>query len=281
MTGLITDDSPCAQDRTGYTQKDTLQWRREQFQSFEDYVVEEVPVAFVYNGISQAVMMATPCDLEDFAIGFSLTEGIIDSRQQIYDLQISEESQGFQIDLQISSEKMQALKHYRRSLVGNTGCGLCGVESLDAALRNGREVPQAPLPDPTAIHAAVDAINSWQRIQHFTGACHAAAWCDWQGNKVLLREDVGRHNAFDKLIGAMTEQKIAAKDGFALISSRASYEMVHKASFLQCANLVAVSAPTSLAIEQAKLLNINLIGFARNGKHNIYHSSQSQNESFV
>jgi FdhD protein len=272
---LLTEQhEPCVQKHAGYTQKDTVQWRRQQFQAFEDFVVEEKPVAFVYNGISQAVMMATPCDLEDFAIGFSLTEGIIDSRDQIYDLQIAEEPNGFQIDLQISSEKMQALKQYRRSLVGNTGCGLCGVESLNAALRKGREVKTAPLPEPEAIHKAVDAINSWQHIQHFTGACHAAAWCDWQGNKVLLREDVGRHNAFDKLIGAMTEQKIDAEQGFALISSRASYEMVHKASFLQCANLVAVSAPTSLAIEQASLLNINLIGFARNGKHNIYNSSQ-------
>ncbi len=271
----MTENAPCEQSRTGYTQKDTVQWRRQQFQSFEDFVVEEVPVAFVYNGISQAVMMATPCDLEDFALGFSLTEGIVDSSSQIYDLQITQEHNGFQIDLQISSEKMQALKSYRRSLVGNTGCGLCGVESLNAALRSGKSVTPAALPDPVAIHAAVDAINSWQRIQHFTGACHAAAWCDWQGNKVLLREDVGRHNAFDKLIGAMRAQEIDETQGFALISSRASYEMVHKASFLQCANLVAVSAPTSLAIEQAKQLNINLIGFARNGKHNIYHSSQS------
>jgi FdhD protein len=269
------DDTPCEQLQAGYTQIETLQWQNQQLLSLQDFVVEETPVALVYNGISQAVMMATPCDLADFALGFSLTEGIIDDPQQIYDLQISEQANGCQIDLQISSEKMQALKHYRRSLVGNTGCGLCGVESLEAAARKGRKVTSAALPDNQAIQAAVESLNGWQHIQHYTGACHAAAWCDLQGNKILLREDVGRHNAFDKLIGAMAEQKISSDNGFALISSRASYEMVHKASFLQCANLVAVSAPTSLAIAQAQQLNINLIGFARSGKHNIYHSTQN------
>lgn len=269
------DDTPCTPSRTGYTQISARQWQNQQSQPLQDFVVEETPVALVYNGISQAVMMATPCDLEDFGIGFSLTEGIIDDLQQIYDLQITEQPNGVQIELEISSQKMQALKHYRRSLVGNTGCGLCGVDSLAAATRKGKPVTSAPRPSDQAIQKAVESLNAWQNIQHYTGACHAAAWCDLQGNKILLREDVGRHNAFDKLIGAMSQQKISSEDGFALISSRASYEMVHKASFLQAANLVAVSAPTSLAIAQAVQLNINLIGFARNGKHNIYHDSQS------
>ncbi|MFT5706152.1 MAG: FdhD protein, partial [Oceanospirillaceae bacterium] len=216
----------------------------------------------------------TPCDLEDFAVGFSFAQDIIDNIDQIYNLQVNEQPNGYEINIDISSEKMQALKSYRRTLIGNTGCGLCGVDSLATAIRPGKQVPKAPLPNPDAIQLAVDSVNDWQRIQQLTGACHAAVWCDSQGSKILLREDVGRHNAFDKLIGAMVLNKISSRDGFVLVSSRASYEMVHKASFLRCSNLVAVSAPTSLAIAQAVELNINLIGFARNGKFNIYHSTE-------
>ncbi len=261
------------QQNTGYLTVKTQQWRNQVLQSLDDQVVEETPVALVYNGISHAVMMTTPCDLEDFAIGFSTTEGIINDLSQIYDIEVTEHPKGFEISLRISSERMQSLKSYKRNMTGNSGCGLCGVDSLDAAIRPGRKVKKTELPSATAIQKAVNSLASWQHIQQQTGACHAAVWCDAQGDKVLLREDVGRHNAFDKLIGAMLTAQLSTDDGFALISSRASYEMVHKASFLQCANLVAVSAPTSLAIAQAKQLNINLIGFARSGKYNIYHCS--------
>jgi FdhD protein len=262
-------------DEHGFSILNTRQWRDNQWQNIADKVVDEVPVALVYNGISHAVMMATPCDLTDFAIGFSLTEEIIDNTDQIYDLQIERHTQGYEISLSISAEKMQRLKQVKRNIAGNTGCGLCGIDSLDAMNRKGKTVTAAPLPDAKAIAFAVHSLDSWQTIQQQTGACHAAAWCNLDGEKILIREDVGRHNAFDKLIGAMAKEKIKSTEGFALISSRASYEMVHKASFLQCANLVAVSAPTSMAIEQAVQLNINLIGFARNDKFNVYHCAST------
>lgn len=257
----------------GYIHVETQKWQDQQLHSFTDQVIEEVPVALVYNGITQAVMMATPCDLEDFAVGFSLSEAIIETTDQVYDLQIAEHDTGFEIDLTINSENFQALKNYRRNMTGNTGCGLCGVDSLAAALRSARQLEKATLPEPDAIQKAISSLTSWQLLQQHTGACHAAVWCNMQGEKQLLREDVGRHNALDKLIGAIYSSKLSAKTGFVLISSRASYEMIHKTSFLECANLVAVSAPTSLAISQAKQINMNLIGFARNGKYNVYHQS--------
>lgn len=261
-------------ESVGYCPVKTQQWRDQEILSLDDNVVEEVPIALVYNGISQAVMMATPCDLEDFGIGFSLAENIVQNPQQIYDLQVTARHNGYEINLHISGERMRALKNYRRTMTGNTGCGLCGVDSLDGAIRAGKIVAKAPLPDPKTIQHAVDQLAQWQRIRQHTGGSHAAVWCDLQGDKVILREDVGRHNAFDKLIGAMAKSNTSTLHGFALISSRASYEMVIKSSFLQCANLVAISAPTSLAISQAEKFNINLIGFARNGKYNIYHESK-------
>ena len=255
----------------GYVQVKTQQWNQQKLHTFDDQVIEEVPIAIAYNGITQAVMMATPCDLEDFAIGFSLSEAIVDNIEQIYDVQLTQHSNGYEIDLQISNAGFQALKAHRRSMTGNSGCGLCGVDSLDRALRVAPILPATPLPKASAIQAAIHSLTSWQPLRQQTGACHGAVWCNLQGEKILLREDVGRHNALDKLIGVMRRKGLPAKDGFVLISSRASYEMIHKTSYLGCANLVAVSAPTSLAIHQAKQLNINLIGFARTGKYNVYH----------
>jgi len=269
MTSTQTD----ARQSNGYIQVKTQQWQNHELRQLDDQVIEEVPVALVYNGITQAVMMATPRDLVDFAVGFSLSEAIIDSREQIYDVSVNEQPTGYEINLTISSEKNQALKTYRRNMTGNTGCGLCGVDSLNAALRAAKVLEKSALPQSTAIEKAISSLNSWQPLQQITGACHSAVWCDQQGDKILLREDVGRHNALDKLLGAVHSAGLDTSTGFVLISSRASYEMIHKTSFLGSANLVAVSAPTSLAINQAKALNINLIGFARSGKYNVYHQS--------
>lgn len=266
------NDSINQAQKTGYVEVSTQQWRENNLTSVTDNIVDERPIALVYNGISQAVMMATPCDLEDFALGFSLSEGIIDTVDQVFDLQVEQHHNGYEINLDISGQKMAALKSYRRNMTGKTGCGLCGAESLAGAIRPGKIVQPQALPGHTAIQLAIESLSSWQRIQAMTGACHAALWCNPDGSKALLREDVGRHNAFDKLIGAMAKSHISTSSGFAVISSRASYEMVHKASFLGCSTLIAISAPTTMALEQAKELNINLLGFARNGRHNIYHS---------
>jgi len=235
-----------------------------------DYIVEERAIALVYNGISHAVMMATPSNLEEFALGFSLTEGIITKASQLYDINLTPCEKGIEVGIEISSQQMSALKLQRRNLVGRTGCGLCGSESLEQAISPVNSVTPQPLPSADAIQRGLSQLNDHQKLQALTGAVHGVAWCDNTGNIMLLREDVGRHNALDKLIGALTFNKIDTQSGFALISSRASYEMIHKISSVNIPTLVAVSAPTALAITLATTAKINLIGFARPGRYVVY-----------
>lgn len=231
----------------------------------EDEVIEEVPVALVYNGISHAVMMASPSDLEDFALGFSLGESILAHSRELYDLEIRPSCDGISIEMEIAPARFMALKERRRNLAGRTGCGLCGVDSLSHVTK----IPYERLASPTwqlsfdAVAEGLRQLPHWQTMRQQTGAAHGAAWVDLEGNVVSLREDVGRHNALDKLIGALSRQKQVRPDGFALITSRASYEMVQKAACAGITTLVAVSAPTALAIRQAEAAGILLIGFAR------------------
>jgi FdhD protein len=235
-----------------------------------DYIVEERAIALVYNGISHAVMMATPSNLEEFALGFSLSEGIITKASQLYDINLNPCEKGIEVAIDISSQQMSALKLQRRNLVGRTGCGLCGSESLEQAISPVNSVTPQPLPSADAIQRGLSQLNDHQKLQALTGAVHGVAWCDNTGKIMLLREDVGRHNALDKLIGALTFNKVDTQSGFALISSRASYEMIHKISSVNIPTLVAVSAPTALAITLATTAKINLIGFARPGRHVVY-----------
>ncbi|MFZ6657926.1 formate dehydrogenase accessory sulfurtransferase FdhD [Undibacterium sp. TJN19] len=238
-----------------------------------DQVAEEMPVALVYNGISHAVMMVTPVDLEDFAIGFSLSEQIVAGLDDIYSIEYADSTaaSGMEIHLHIAASCFARLKERRRNLSGNTGCGLCGLESLQAL-----ELHQPASVDKTviagqklskaALFQALQGLNAQQPINAMTGAMHAAAWVDMQGHIVSLREDVGRHNALDKLIGALSQpDKGAGKSGagFVLLSSRASYELVQKAARANIAILAALSAPTALAIDVAERAGICLIGFVR------------------
>ncbi|MBH8579235.1 formate dehydrogenase accessory sulfurtransferase FdhD [Bisbaumannia pacifica] len=236
----------------------------------QDLLALEVPVALVYNGISHAVMMATPADLEEFALGFSLSEGILAHPHECYDLEVQEEARGLTVHLTISSQRLAALKARRRNLAGRTGCGLCGTEALEQAIRPIPEVTAPSLND-AAIQRALAALSDHQPLQAATGATHAAAWCDAGGRIQLTREDVGRHNALDKLIGALARRGGPSPDGFALVSSRASYEMVHKCASTGIGALVAVSAATALAVAQAQQAGLLLAGFARPGRHLIYH----------
>jgi FdhD protein len=228
-----------------------------------DRVAEEVPVAMEFNGISHAVMLATPCDLEDFALGFSLSEGIINSPADLYSIEVIESEQGLIVRQEISTECFAKLKQYRRNLAGRTGCGLCGTESLNQALRPVQRVAHDFHVDAAAISRALQLIRAPQLLHQATGAVHAAAWCDADGEISMLREDVGRHNALDKLVGALAHNGIVADRGFALVTSRASYEMVQKAATAGIAVLVAISAPTALAIDMALNANVALVGFAR------------------
>ena len=228
-----------------------------------DHLAEEVPVALVYNGISHAVMMATPRDLEAFALGFSLTEAIIDSAAECYGIEVEVGEAGVAVHLEIASRAFMALKERRRSLTGRTGCGLCGVDSLDQVYRDLPMVTRgAPLLRSSVVRA-LGSLKGEQPLNRLTGATHAAAWCAADGSLVIVREDVGRHNALDKVIGAMSGLKERDPDGFMLISSRVSVEMAQKTAMAGVAALVAVSAPTAAAIRLAEGCGMTVIAFAR------------------
>ncbi|GGB96204.1 sulfurtransferase FdhD [Marinobacterium zhoushanense] len=246
-----------------------------------DQLAEEVAVALVYNGLSHVVMMASPTDLEDFALGFSLTEGIIERPEQLYGIEAEHRTLGIELHIEIASECFVKLKEHRRNLVGRTGCGLCGAESLQQAVDMPKPVAAVALPDGQAIETALGQLKANQPLQSVTGAVHGAALCDLEGHILLLREDVGRHNALDKLIGARAADRESYPDNsesFVLISSRASYEMVNKCNSAGISTLVAVSAPTALAVEHASSSGMNLIGFARPGRHVIYTRSEAEQE---
>lgn len=239
-----------------------------------DLVAEEVPVAMVYNGISHAVMMASPCDLEDFALGFSLTEGILNRPDQLFCMDVKTVEAGISIEMDIAGDCFARLREQRRNMTGRTGCGLCGTESLSQAMRPIPRVPENPVPDGESVQRALRNFRNYQPLLSMTGATHGAAWCDSQGRIQHAREDVGRHNALDKLIGARVRDRgnKAFEEGFALISSRASFEMVQKSAGVSITCLVAVSAATGLATREARKAGMTLIGFARPGRHVIYAS---------
>lgn len=240
-----------------------------------DQIAVEVPVALEYNGLSHAVMLATPLDLEDLIYGFSFTEGIIRTVSDIYDVDIIEQDAGIVIRADIASACVRQLKLRRRQLAGRTGCGLCGIESLTDVRRTLTPVLRnaAPLPYGTLLTAARSLLNR-QSLRQLTGATHATGWADRSGQILCVREDVGRHNALDKLIGAMLRERADLSDGMAMISSRASFEMVQKAAAAGISIVAAVSAPTSYAIRVADELNILLAGFVRDDHFTVYTHAQ-------
>lgn len=235
-----------------------------------DWVAEEVPVALVYNGVSHAVMLASPSDLEDFALGFSLSEGIVDSPAHIYDLEVREQERGITVALEIASSRFACLKERRRSLAGRTGCGLCGTDSLEHAVRAPQALQGLQQFDAVAVSAALGQMRERQLLLGVTGASHAAAWCTAAGEIALLREDVGRHNALDKLIGALAREGRHAAEGFITVTSRASYEMVQKTAGAGVHLLAAVSGVTGLAIDMAQGCAVTLLGFARGQDLSVY-----------
>ena len=252
-------------------QVEVEKWRDGQRERIIDVVAEEVPIALEYNGISHAVMMATPADLEDFALGFSLTEGILADPSELYDCEIVQGAEGIQVQMNVATERFVALKEKRRNLTGRTGCGLCGAETLEQAVRHPAAVHADALRfSAETLHVALEAMQAQQELQKQTGATHAAAWLGRDGNIKLVREDVGRHNALDKLIGALAEDKQDFSSGAVIITSRASYEMVQKAATVGIGFIAAISAPTALAIRLAKETDVTLIGFVRGQGHVVY-----------
>lgn len=236
-----------------------------------DHVAEEVPIAMIYNGISHVVMLATPADLTDFALGFSLSEGLLSDKSDLYGVEAIEGTQGIELQMDVATESFVQLKQHRRNMTGRTGCGLCGAESLAQALR----LPAQPINhhalkiSASSIELAFKTMNAHQPLQQITGATHACAWVSVTGEIQAVREDVGRHNAMDKLIGALARVS-AQKNGFVLTSSRASVEMVQKVATAGIGILVAISAPTGLAVRVAEAYGVTLIGFMRNHQFVIY-----------
>lgn len=236
----------------------------------DDCIAEETPVALIYNGQPHVVMMATPCDLEDFARGFTLSEAIVRDPAEIAALSVARLENGYEISLRIPASRHAGLADRKRNLVGRSGCGLCGSETIAEAMRAPAHVPAGLPITAEALHRALATLRSSQRINAATGATHAAAWADADGRLLAVREDVGRHNALDKLIGAMLADGLDPARGFAVITSRASYEMVLKAATIGIPLLAAISAPTALAVRLAEDAGLTLVGYARNHNHVVY-----------
>ncbi len=260
-------DLPVAE---GVCRVEVERWRDGATSRAADAVAVEVPVALEYNGVSHTVMLASPLDLEDFGLGFSLTEGIVAAPREMFDVEVIEADEGLRVIMDIAGERFVCLKERRRSLAGRTGCGLCGAESLQQVFRDLAPVASPLRISSAALHGALAALRGSQRLQGITGATHAAAWISPEGDILVVREDVGRHNALDKLIGALAKAGTDFDAGAVVVTSRASYEMVQKAASMGIGLLAAVSAPTDLAIRMADRLNLTLVGFAREGSHATY-----------
>jgi FdhD protein len=251
----------------------------------DDLVAEEIPVALIYNDQPYVVMMATPCDLEDFALGFSLSEGIVAAADEILDLRITSSptansANAFAVHLRIPQQSLEKLMQRRRNLAGRSGCGLCGAETIAEATRMPARVPAGLPISQAALIAALQALRGRQHLNAITGATHAAAWADACGDLLDVREDVGRHNALDKLLGTLIKQRRDLGRGFAIVTSRASYEMVLKTAMLGIPVLVAISAPTAYAIQLAEDAGLTLIGFAR-GKNCVIYACAGRVENAV
>jgi FdhD protein len=243
--------------------------RGETVENVTDHVGQEWPVALVFNGISHAVMMCTPRDLEAFAVGFAISEGIVERGSDIQDIEVElfdGELPHAEVQLQVVQQAFVALKEKRRALAGRTGCGVCGIESIDLLDLKPERVPDTGFLQrlaPDAIARAARELPEHQALTRLTGGLHAAAWCDASGAIQLAFEDVGRHNALDKLIGQLILNRADTKDGFVFLSSRASYELVRKAARVDVPMLATISAPSSLAIAIARRAGVRLVSFCR------------------
>jgi FdhD protein len=252
---------------TGVTQSQVYQ-RGQLTTAQQDWLAEEVPVALVYNGISHVVMMCTPKDLEAFALGFSLSEGIIESPRDIYSIEINQTCNGLEVQIELSSRRFAGLKERRRAMAGRTGCGVCGIEQLADIFRPLPALPFTQSFSLTHLDSALKQLREVQEVGQLTGCTHAAAWLSPQGELLGGCEDVGRHVALDKLLGVRAKE--GWQQGAVLTSSRASYEMVQKAAMCGVEILFVVSAATSLAVEIAERSNLTLVGFSKPGRATVF-----------
>ena len=242
----------------------------------ETALAEEVALAIAYNGISQAVMLVSPTDLEDFIVGFSLGSGIIHHASEIYDLKLMGSGSAQYAHVEIASRAFWNLKQQRRQLAGTSGCGLCGVEAVEQALPDLQVLPGAPLPPPHWLDGLRQRISAFQPLGQHCGAVHAALFMNDQGELLLGREDIGRHNALDKLIGALVRQHIALDGGLAVVTSRCSLELIQKVLRAGIQTLVSLSAPTGLALQWARRHNLNLIHLPQKSAPRFYSPAQEK-----
>ena len=248
----------------------TIAWRHGLRSEQSRSVPDERAVALTYDGTTYAVMMATPDDLEDFGIGFSLTEGLVADRSEIEGLTVVETEEGIELRMQLAQPAATALAARRRRLAGPVGCGLCGIESLQQAVRSLPVLPDDMVLAPNVIEEAVRALPRHQVMNRLTHAVHGAAFCEASGAIVVVREDIGRHNALDKTAGAALRAGVDLTGGFLLVTSRLSVELVQKAAILGVPALVGISAPTAFAIQAAEGANMILVGVARDDGFEVF-----------
>jgi FdhD protein len=268
VVALRTDCSTAPEEmpeRLGFLERGIVRHRGPVRTAAIDRVAEEMPLALVVNGISHVVMMVSPRDLEEFAVGFALTEGIVASRSQIYDVEVRLHGRSAEVELTIAQEAFLRLKGQRRALAGRTGCGVCGIESLELLDLTPDKMAPASLPADlgAAIARAASELVQHQLLMQETGGVHAAAWCTSDGAIVKAFEDVGRHNGLDKLVGYLALHGIDMRSGFVFMSSRASYELARKAARMNMPMLATISAPSSLAIDIATQAGLKLVSFCR------------------
>lgn len=245
-------------------------WRGGEKQSLLDPVIEEAPVAFFYNNQPHVVMLATPQDLADFALGFSLTEGIIAEPDELAFIEEYHREEGVELWLRIPNHRFQRLSETERNLTGRTGCGLCGAATLSQAVKHPAPVGTSVTVAVSDLRNALKSLETRQTLNNLTGAVHGAAWVVPGSGITLVREDVGRHNALDKLIGALKKSEVELDRGFVIVTSRASFEMVQKCAVAGISFMAAISAPTGLAIRLAQETGLTLVGFARGERHTVY-----------
>jgi FdhD protein len=247
-----------------------VRWERGVATERLDMVAEECPVTIVYNDVPHVVMMATPTNLIDFVTGFSLTEGLVRSVDDLTSIAAVPHARGIEMQVTVAAACMAEIEGRTRRISGRTGCGVCGSESVDAVLRPVPAVGPGRAVSGRVIHGALDQLVARQELNRQAGAVHAAGWSSYAGDVDLVREDVGRHNALDKLIGALRTRGTDPQSGFVVVTSRASFEMVHKAAMLGTSLLVTVSGATGLAVRMAHEANLTLCGFSRGESHVVY-----------
>jgi FdhD protein len=245
-------------------------WKNGQLTRTTDFVTEEMPIALVYHGVPHVVMLASPADLEDYAVGFTVSEGLVASPSEIQSVEVERAADSIEVRIGIAGERFSELLRRRRNLTGRSGCGLCGAETVEEAIRPPVQVATGLTVSSADMHAALIQLETLQPINARTGSIHAAAWVVPGKGIELVREDVGRHNALDKVIGALVRSGADVTAGYAVITSRASFEMVQKAAAAGITFMVAVSAPTAMAIRMAGQSGLTLVGFARRDQHVIY-----------